>query len=53
MMIITIYTRNLEVLGAMEIIKQPELVATEKKEANIIASTNNLSLNTLVAPISV
>jgi hypothetical protein len=43
----------LEVLDAMEVIKQPELIATEKKEAIIIASTNNLSLNTLVAPISV
>lgn len=43
----------LEVLEAMDVIKQPKLIATEKKEATVIASTNNLSLNTLVAPISI
>ena len=42
----------LEVLDAMDVIKQPQLVVTEEKEAHI-ASTMKSTLNTLVAPMSV
>ena len=42
----------LEVLDAMDVIKQPQLVVTEEKEAHV-ASTMQSALNTLVAPMSV
>lgn len=42
----------LEVLDAMDVIKQPQLVVTEEKEAHV-ASTMKSTLNTLVAPMSI
>jgi len=43
----------LEVLEAMDVIKQPELVIIEEKEAHLSATITQSALNTLVAPISV
>lgn len=43
----------LEVLEAMDAIKQPELVIIEEKEINLSATNIQTALNTLVAPISV
>lgn len=43
----------LEVLDAMDVIKQPNLVIIEEKEAHLSTTTTRSALNTLVAPISV
>lgn len=43
----------LEVLEAMDVIKQPHLLVTEEKSANVIETAPKSALNTLVAPISV
>lgn len=43
----------LEVLEAMDVVKQPELLTTEEEEVKITATNEQTSLNTIVAPISI
>lgn len=43
----------LDVLEAMDIVKQPGLLTTEEKEAHLIVDTNQTALNTIVAPTSI
>lgn len=43
----------LKVLEAMDIVKQPELLTTEEKEATVSVNSSQMYLNTLVAPISI
>lgn len=42
----------LDVLDAMSVVKQPELINTEEREASVLESVQKSSLNTIVAPIS-